>query len=294
MLSALAINLRELLIGGPRKVKRRGGKGLLIEDPRMVSYLDPSEVFGLINVPVENGLCFNAFTIGTGSYHPWYLAARELARDLDDRARLILQKYYELVCPATLADWHGLPAESCLGLASLPLHAWSVMPWVRRGVDESLRKVEAAHVAENRLYGLDAGVEVGAKAFGPMADSKLSVEIQRLSNLTQSIVADGFKAQSADGDLGGRFLVANGHWRWLPTVGMHRLPVAAALGTRKFTFRVISVVRREDSSIWPHVRSGLFSEQAALALFDRLLDGQPPACASAWIKWVDGQDWLGA
>ena len=124
-----------------------------------------------------------------------------------------------------------------------------------------------------------------------LAENRPSLKIQRLSDLTRLIVAHGFKAQAADGDLGGGFLVGSGHRRWLPTVGMPRLPVAAALGIRKFTVRVISVIRREESSTWLLVRSGLFSERAALLLFDRLLEGQPPACASAWIECVEGQDW---
>ena len=286
-------SLRELFLRTSQKAKRRE-EGLLIEDPRMASYLNPAKEYGLISVPAENGLSFCAFTIGPGSYHPWYLAAREMARERDDRGRLILQKYYELVRPATLIDWHDIPAEDGSGLASLPRHAWSVMPWVARGIDESLLKVESAHIAENRLYGLDAGIEAGAKAFGPMADNKLSVEMQRLSTLTRSIIASGFKPRADDNDLGGRFLVANDRWRWLPTAGMHRIPVAAALGVREFTVRVVSVIRREEVSIWPNVRSGLFSERAALALFDRLLDGRPPACAAAWIEWVGGQDWYDA
>ena len=114
---------------------------------------------------------------------------------------------------------------------------------------------------------------------------------ERILRLARSIAGHGFEPRDADGDLGGRFLVANGRWHWLPTAGMHRVPVAAALRVREFTVRVIFVVKREESSIWPHVRTGLFSERAALLMFDRLLGGRPPACASAWTDWVEGQSW---
>ena len=265
----------------------------IVDDPSHVADVNECDDHVLVKVAVERGLSFGAFTIGPGSYHPWSLAARALAQDREDLARLILRQYYGLVRPERLADWHDLKGEGGPGLTSLPPHAWSLMPWISRGVEEHLRKVEAAHFAENQRYGLAAGVEAGAKAFGPMDESKLTVEMQRLGSLTQSIIARGFTPDAADGDLGGRFLVANGRWRWLPTAGMHRVPVAAALGVDEFTFRIISVVRREESSTWPHVRSGLFSEQAALALFDRLLEGRPPACAAPWIAWVAEQDWHG-
>jgi hypothetical protein len=263
----------------------------IVDDLGLLSDINASDDHVLVKVPVERGLSFGAFTVGPGSNHPWSLAARALARDQEDRAGLILRKYYGLVRPESLADWHDLQGEGCPGLFSLPPHAWALMPWISRSVEEHLRKVETAHIAENRLYGLASGVEAGAKAFGPMDESKLNVEMQRLMSLTKSIMARGFKPAAVDGDLGGRFLVANDRWRWLPSAGMHRVPVAAALGVHEFTVRIVSVVRREESSTWPHVRSGLFSERAALALFDRLLEGRPPACVTPWIEWVAGQDW---
>ena len=265
-----------------------------IEDPRAAAYLDPEKHSGVMSVHVEQGLAFNAFTIGAGSFHPWYLAAQAFANDAEQRARLILEQYYARVRPASVSDWHDLGPNECLGLRLIPTYGWSILPWVAKDPGEIIGRVEATQFLENRTHGLEAGMEAGAKAFGPVTEGKLRVEIQRLAGLTRSISAHGFRYDAPSHTLGGCFLVAGDRWRWLPTEGMHRVPVGAALGVREFKVRVASVVRREESSIWPHVRSGLFTEKAALVLFDRLLDGRPPHCVADWIEWVKVQNLHGA
>ena len=267
----------------------KAGVGRRVEDPRLSAYLDPLGGPCSMVVLAGQGLSFNAFTIGPGSRHPWYLAAQACAESADERARLMLEKYYELVRPASVVEWHGLAPEDCPGLAGWPRHAWSIMPWKEGDPGEAIRKAEAAQRDENRKYRLDAGMEVGSKAFGPVGEAKLEVELKRIDELARSISLHGFRYDAQDMDLGGRFLVADGRWRWLPTAGMHRIPVAAALGVREFRMRVVSVVRRDESSLWPQVTSGVFTEQGALQLFDRLFEGRPPQCASAWINWVNRQ-----
>jgi hypothetical protein len=258
----------------------------VVGDPRLCFYLDPMDGYCSVLARMDVGMAFNAFTLGHDSCHPWFLAAQALSRDATDQARQILAAYYRLVRPASLADWHDVPAGDSPELASLPIHGWSVMPWSPREPLEAIRRVERAQLTENRNLGLDAGIEAGAKAFGPMTEGKLRVELLRLEQLVHSIRASGFQTQRKDYDLGGIFLVVGERWRWLGTSGMHRVPVAAALGVPELPLRAIAVVRPEDVAVWPQVRSGLFSKAAALALFDRLFDGRPPACARAWIDWV--------
>ena len=254
------------------------------------SAMDLPDAPRTVRVPVERALSFNAFTLGAGSRHPWYLAAQCMAQGENETARRMLEKYYELVRPASLAEWHDLPPEACPGLSGLPRHAWSIMPWKSGDPADVIRRVEAAQIEENRLHRLDAGMAAGAKAFGPVSEAKVAVELKRIAELTESISLHGLRHEMQGSELGARLLVADGRWRWLPTAGMHRIPVAAALGVRQFTLRVISVARREEAALWPQVGSELFTEKAALQLFDRLLEGRPPHCASAWLDWVDQQD----
>jgi hypothetical protein len=105
------------------KTRRREPNGRVIEDSRMISYLNPAKELGLITVPIERGLSFNAFTLGPGSFHPWYLAAQALVRNEHDRAVLILEKYYELVRPASVVEWHDSASGNCPVLVGLPRHA---------------------------------------------------------------------------------------------------------------------------------------------------------------------------
>jgi len=232
------------------------------------------------------GIGFNAFTLDRDSCHPWYLAAQALIADDPDHARQILTTYYSLVRPTSLADWHDIAGSQCPRLASLPIHGWSVMPWSARNPDESILEVERSQLRENRQFGLNAGIEAGAKAFGPTTEDKVRVELTRIAQLAESIRRSGLQTLRWDYDLGGIFLVADNRWRWLGASGMHRLPVAAALGVTELPLRVMAVVRRDESAIWPQVRSGLFGQDAALSLFDRLFAGRPPGCAQAWVDWV--------
>src|SRR5690606_34671904 len=112
----------------------------------------------------------------------------------------------------------------------------------------------------------------------------------RVSSLVRSIRHLGLQPERPDYDAKAVFLIANAQWRWLSIGGgMHRVPIAAGLGASHVPVRITSVVRREEADIWPQVVSGLYDLETALQLFDRLYEGRAPACAEAWMRWVDRQ-----
>jgi len=267
--------------------KRRDSSRQTITDPRLVSYYDPGPGRGCtIIAPVQCARAFNAFTLDSNSFHPWFLAARE--GQGGDRASIgrLLASYYSLVQPKSLHDWLDIPADVCSGLAALPVYAWMVLPWTTRNPLDVVQGVEVTQRQENRRYGLNEGMSAGVKAFGPVSDGKLRVEVERIADLVVSIRRHGFRHEHADDALNAVFLVSDGRWRWLAVGGMHRVPVAAGLGITHMPVRAVAVVRRNEVDIWCQVVAGLYDRNTALNVFDRLFEGRAPGCAAAWVDWV--------
>ncbi len=269
------------------KRKRRHLPSDHLADPRLVSYYPPAPGGGCtVLAPAQSGRAFNAFALDANSFHPWFLAAS--IAEGGDRAvtRKILKAYYSLVQPKSLHDWLDIPEDACPALAELPIYAWMMLPWSARNPQELVKGVEDAQLRENRRYGLNEGMLAGAKAFGPVSDGKLRVEVDRITTLVASIRRRGFRQEQTD-VLRAMFLLSDGEWRWLAVNAMHRVPVAAGLGVDHLPVEVVAVVRRDEVDIWPQVTAGLYDRDTALGVFDRLFEGRAPKCAAPWLDWVD-------
>lgn len=62
--------------------------------------------------------------------------------------------------------------------------------------------------------------------------------------------------------------------------GQHRAASLSALGHETIPVRLTSpssasIIRRDDVDFWPYVRTGLFSRETALEVFDRIFSGIP-------------------
>lgn len=274
------------------RISRIVSERRVVTDPRQAAYYNPHSPVGhAIKVPLALGLEFNAFSLGSTTYHPWVTAIR-LSRSLTNEEifRNVLWRYYSMVQPRTLKEWLDIPANVCPAIDSLPLFAWGWLPWTTRSPAEFVQNVDDSHFAENRVFGLNKGASAGEKAFGPVTRKKFEVEAQRVSSLFKSIKENGLDECHPDyWSISAMFLVVGDRWIWRSTVGMHRIAVACAAGIKHIEVRISAVVRREEVDIWPQVQSGLYDRETALALFDRLFARQPPRCVHSWIEWVDKQ-----
>jgi hypothetical protein len=101
--------------------------------------------------------------------------------------------------------------------------------------------------------------------------SRATNDVSRMASIRDSVLKTGYRRSALpDGDIEVEALVnTDGTERYQLISGNHRAAVLVSLGYENLTVRVISVVRREDSDVWPKVRSGLFSQAQARDHFDQ-------------------------
>lgn len=195
-----------------------------------------------------------------------------------------LARHYRGWHPATAADVLGLAADAG-AIADQPAQAVT-LPWLAEAAERDparrLDRLERWSLEETRAHGAALGRAHGHKHFGPVSDQFARLEFGRYTALADSVARRGFVTKPAhDTHIGVHVLVDGARRVGLNTgPGLHRAVVAAAFGVDPLVVAVEKpplLVHRSDVAAWPGVRNGLFTEHAALALFDRIVDGSPPA-----------------
>jgi hypothetical protein len=194
-----------------------------------------------------------------------------------------LEAYYRSWEPTTVSELLGLCPDA--GPVADHPPASAAVPWMADAgvIDPAVRLAYADRWA--RIESARAGRELelvhGHKMFGPVSDELGELEFGRYAGLGDSIAATGFVPEMDGEYVGVQILVDGGDWAALTTgPGLHRVVAAAALGVDPLVVAIDKhprVVARADVDRWPGVCCGLYSRRAALALFDRILAGEPPA-----------------
>ena len=223
-----------------------------------------------------------------GRIHPFSHAfAKGLAAPDASSARSAiereLRRYYEEVAPKSALEVVDLTASEAPGLAGQPSFHY-LAPWWENGVEETARGREKALRYVGLRYGLGHAANGGHPFFGPLEDLRFSLQIERLDRLLGSYLREGFQPFARDFPIKVTALRRDGTYRWFIEEGQHRFALAHALGEVRMRAMVVSVVRREDATLWPQVVSGVFSEAGAVSLFDRIFDGRPPSVCMPWIE----------
>lgn len=162
----------------------------------------------------------------------------------------------------------------------------AVLPWWPdiSGIRPEDREVSLATtaVADYRASGLSAPLDATMYEFGPFSAELGNFEYKRLQKLTEIIGEEGYKrSDTFDGDIKAVALInSQKEVRYLLNGGQHRAAVAVALGLERLPVRLFPtisspLIRRDDVNFWPHVKSGLFSRDQALSVFDRIFEGTP-------------------
>ena len=254
-------------------------------DPVAAVYIAEDRPF-VIDVPLDR--CRQFFSLGIrcsdAELNPF---VRSLVAYHDSRisnyAESPLREFYSHCRPSCASDVLGVP-----GMDFPPLEA--VLPWQRPDRQRIVEDRRTRIIWENDRDGLDASLSPGWQNWGPVSRERGERELARLVTVFESIRRAGYQRRDGhrDGDIGGWILEEDDDWVcWIWAGGQHRVAALAALGHTHAPIRVRGNMSGPDSPIrdrilrrdvdaWPHVRSGLFDRKGALAVFDRIMAGEPP------------------
>jgi len=235
---------------------------------------------------IDKGVTLPSFSLSQTNRHPFIDALQTLSsEDLGHDSALELlksemKKFYTEFQPANAFEILGLDEEKSHTLETFEPYALT-LPWDNAGpVKERKAKMRSIR-EENAVLNVDAGEDAGWAWSGPVSDEKLEVEARRLMNVYRSIQEQGYcRSDEPDGDIRVNLLFdeSYNHATWQARVGQHRAIALAALGYEEITCRISKVIVKSEVEKWHNVRNGLYDEQLAIAVFDRIfLLGQKEA-----------------
>ncbi|WP_290637943.1 hypothetical protein, partial [Aquisalimonas sp.] len=208
------------------------------------------------------------FGFDASAWHPFTRALRAYEQSGWDAAYAFLLRYYEGFQPPTAAEALGA-TRSDTRLAEYPALSW-VLPWsFRTPEQESAYRISVMRKETRHWHKTKHHAEfTGFKEFGPTSTSVLEMELGRLVSLYESIRKTGFKRELADDDVVLQIINDGQSETYLVQAGQHRVAAAAALGLDRVPARVlmfpVPVIRLSDAPMWPQVRTGIYTESAAI------------------------------
>lgn len=199
-----------------------------------------------------------------------------------------MKRFYEVWQPESAAEAIGLDKRSAHASLQRPPKGYPPLPWANVGSpgaweERALKRVKRAQfrLAARTANAAQTDIE-GIIYYGPVSSTFGEVTFLRLTRLYDSIRENGYRPESyGSGHVGGRVLAREGSYRVAVAGGKHRVATLTALGYKYIPVqfggrRSPAVINREDADSWPNVRSGLYSIDEAVAIFDRVFDGEQP------------------
>ncbi len=200
-----------------------------------------------------------------------------------------LWRYCQAWQPASLAEFVGLEVADDGSDLARPLAA-IVLPWEHGGDRAELSARRKTHERKWTLkFGPSPSGSHGySSSCGPTSDSygehrfgwhcEVAASIAELAS-ARGIAGDTWWVPDQGGYVEVQILAAGDSWAGLVSDDKHRTTALGAVGAKDLLVSIPShypVVRREEVASWPAVRSGLYTAEQALEVFDRFLAGAPP------------------
>lgn len=192
-----------------------------------------------------------------------------------------LHRFYESFQPKCVAEIFGFEGPADPRLRDMPAKAL-VFPWDRGDMVRRLKFRHNYALVENTSRGRKLSGEHGILWLGPVSREKGELEFRNLMRIAGSVESNGYaRSGKPDGDISAFVLLRDADFRYQIAKGNHRSSVLPALGHSSIPVRIqgTSIARfiyREQAEYWPNVKSGLYTRQQALQIFDTVFDGMDP------------------
>lgn len=248
-------------------------------DPVMPSYTARQSEY-VVTVPLEHCRALHPvfFAFPPHATNPYTETLRRYERGtLQQYKDSPLEQHYSKWQPRNAAEAIGLNPQDCTPTIRNSAAVNFVFPW-EAFPPSSVRRREKTE-KENLEFGLRLSSTHGDKGFGPVSFEKGELEFNRFVRVFKSIQETGYTRSNTkkDGDLRGRVLRARCQSVVIVTTGAHRLAALSTLGYTCAPVRICwPTIYRDDVELWPNVVSNLFEKEEALAVFDRIFNGQWP------------------
>lgn len=231
----------------------------------------------LINCPLSLCRSVSGFTYDQTNPHPMMRTARAIAvgtaQNYRESPLWELQSYLRTV--PNLEAWRST----------------THVPWATNlGHSATRRSVE--RLKENRTRGKALDSSHGWTGFGYMSDEKGELEFSAIAKLVASMNTNGYlRNDGPDGDILITPMIRGDDVRFVARGGKHRIAVAAGLGHEIIPARMnpVRVVRCAEAAHWPLVRSGHFSLDEAIQIFQDIFEGRTEAyrLPPSWTSQAD-------
>lgn len=174
------------------------------------------------------------------------------------------RKYYNgLHLKGNAAEAVGLTLPDNRQLSQYPF--WCrVYPWSYIRIAERYKKYPE-HIINNRK---EKGLHINFKSNDDVEiflknERNLVSQAKQFYNLYRSIKQNGMMCNNNhDGYVTATIMFKNDEWTWqIGPEGNHRAKIASAIGMDKIPVRIVSIVRREDVSVWL-MYSSIFNAKA--------------------------------
>ncbi len=180
-----------------------------------------------------------------------------------------LEQFYLKVQPKTVAERLKIDCLNKCDYFNLP-PLYTVYPWQKINhltyYNSSVQIMKEEFEKQTKFK---YKIEDGNKFFGPVSYRMLKSEYDRLISVYNSIKTKGYINNN---DIAIQLFVKDDEYLYQATNGIHRISSLIALGFESFPLLMsigkTDVINRANYKEWEHVKSGLYTEEQALLIFD--------------------------
>lgn len=232
----------------------------------------------LLEVPATDirFLSVHGYKVGKNSRAPFISTIGEYKNgEITSYENSALESFYLRFQPKSALEYLYIESSSSSAFNNLP-PSGAFLPWQDINPIEQIKQRKLQIESDNREHKAIIGLDEGDPFYGPVSTEKANLEYNRLINVFDSILENGFKVDTkGKNNINAIVLEHNNNYRYFITSGQHRVAALAVLGYDKIVLQIYKglIVRRSEVEFWPGVTNGYFNILEALAVFDRIFLG---------------------